>query len=147
MTLKVITGPNLNLLGSRENGVYGNVSLADIEKKLTVQAKELGFNIKCIQSNHEGVLVDEIQAAINEGVRGILINPGAYGHTSIALRDALLAVAIPFVEAHISNIYKREEFRHKTYLSDIADGIIIGLGPKSYQIGLAALAQVVRAKE
>lgn len=147
MTLKVITGPNLNLLGSRENGVYGNVSLADIEKKLTVQAKELGFKIKCIQSNHEGVLVDEIQAARNEGVRGILINPGAYGHTSIALRDALLAVAIPFVEAHISNIYKREEFRHKTYLSDIADGIIIGLGPKSYEIGLAALALVVKAKE
>lgn len=138
-TLLLVNGPNLNLLGAREPGVYGAATLAQIEADLKAQAQTLGHSLQCFQSNHEGALVDRIQAAGPEGVAGIIINPGAYTHTSIALRDALLAVAIPFIEVHLSNIHARESFRHQSYLSDKAAGVILGLGPLGYRLALTAL--------
>jgi 3-dehydroquinate dehydratase-2 len=130
--LLLVNGPNLNLLGTREPEVYGSTTLADIEQAATAQAVAAGASITCFQSNHEGVLIDRIQAARNEGVDAIVINPGGLTHTSVALRDALAGVAIPFVEVHISNIHKRESFRHHSYLSAIAVGVICGLGVDGY---------------
>jgi len=132
----VLQGPNLNMLGVREPGVYGRTTLADIHVALEDRARAAAVQLETFQSNHEGGLVDRIQAAYTEGVDFIIINPGAYGHTSIALRDALSAVAIPFVEVHISNVHAREPFRHHTYLSAIAVGVICGLGPEGYQYAL-----------
>jgi 3-dehydroquinate dehydratase-2 len=132
----VLQGPNLNMLGVREPSVYGRMSLADIHVALEARARAASVQLETFQSNHEGGLVDRIQAAYTEGVDFIIINPGAYGHTSIALRDALAAVAIPFVEVHISNVHAREPFRHHTYLSAIAVGVICGLGPEGYQYAL-----------
>ncbi len=140
MKVLVVHGPNLNLLGSRETSVYGNASLSDIDFSLSELGKEFGLEIESFQHNHEGALVDAIQEAPAKGVKGILINPAAYGHTSIALRDALLAVGLPFVEVHLSNIHAREEFRHHTYLSDVAAGVVLGFGPDSYRLGLRGLA-------
>ena len=129
-----INGPNLNLLGERETSIYGEVSLVEMEKKL----KSLGENDKVevlfFQSNEEGKLIDRIHRAKDEKIKCIIINAGAYTHTSIAIRDALLGVKIPFVEVHISNIYKREKFRSHSYLSDIADGVISGFGYLSYEL-------------
>lgn len=132
----VLQGPNLNMLGVREPSVYGRASLADIHLALEDRARAAAVQLESFQSNHEGGLVDRVQAAYAEGVDFIIINPGAYGHTSIALRDALAAVAIPFVEVHISNVHAREPFRHHTYLSAIAVGVICGLGPEGYQYAL-----------
>ena len=133
----LINGPNLNLLGTREPGLYGATTLAEIEAQLTEQAQKLGHSLDAIQSNAEAELVDRVQAAAGN-TDFILINPGALTHTSIALRDALLGVAIPFIEIHISNIHAREEFRRQSYFSDVAAGIIAGLGPQGYGLALQA---------
>jgi 3-dehydroquinate dehydratase-2 len=143
----VVNGPNLNLLGSRETSLYGNATLADIESDVKDLASELDCEVDFFQSNHEGALVDAIQQAPSRGVKGILINPAAYGHTSIALRDALLAVGLPFVEVHLSNIRAREEFRHHTFISDCAAGVVLGFGPQSYLLGLRGLAAKLGASK
>ena len=134
--LLLLNGPNLNLLGTREPAVYGATTLADIEQAAAQQAQAAGASIACFQSNHEGALIDRIHAAREEGVDAIVINPGGLTHTSVALRDALAAVAIPFVEVHISNIHQREAFRHHSYLSAIARGVICGLGPDGYRFAI-----------
>lgn len=136
----VVHGPNLNLLGRREPDVYGTQTLADIDKTLEAAAKELGVEIDCFQSNHEGELIDRIQAAMGTSA-GILINPGGFTHTSVALRDALVATALPVVEVHISNVYAREDFRQKSFVSAIAIGVVSGLGADGYRFGLEALAR------
>jgi 3-dehydroquinate dehydratase-2 len=132
----VLHGPNLNLLGLREPEIYGNETLSDINASLARQAKAASAELITFQSNHEGDLVDRVQAARSEGVAFIVINPGAYTHTSVALRDALSGVAIPFVEVHLSNIHAREPFRRHSYFSDIADGVICGLGSHGYRLAL-----------
>jgi 3-dehydroquinate dehydratase II len=134
--LLLLNGPNLNLLGTREPEVYGRDTLADIESRLVKRARAAGHVLECAQSNSEGELVDRIQRAKPDGVGYIVLNPGAYGHTSIALRDALLGVAIPFVEVHLSNVYAREPFRRQTYLSDVARGVITGFGARGYEFAL-----------
>ena len=134
----VINGPNLNLLGSREPEVYGAEDLQSIENELMKQAHDESIDLKCFQSNAEHEIVDSIHDGNTNNVNFILINPGAFTHTSIAIRDALLAVDIPFYEIHLSNTFAREDFRHKSYFSDIARGCIIGLGSKGYKLGLAA---------
>jgi 3-dehydroquinate dehydratase-2 len=136
--LLVINGPNLNLLGTREPGVYGATTLPDLERQCGEAARALGHELASFQHNHEGALVDRIHAARGEGVAFIVINPGAYTHTSVALRDALLGVAIPFIEVHISNVHAREAFRQHSYLSDIAVGVITGLGIQGYELALRA---------
>ena len=132
----VIHGPNLNLLGMREPGIYGSTTLGQINAGLVKCASERDVRVETFQSNHEGVLVDRIQAASQAGVGFIILNPAACTHTSVALRDALAAVAIPFIEVHLSNIYRREAFRHHSYFSDLADGVIAGLGPAGYRLAL-----------
>lgn len=144
MRLLVLHGPNLNLLGQREPGLYGSRSLGQINTALTARAQALGAELECFQSNHEGALVDRIQAARGQ-CQGLLINAGAYTHTSIALRDALLAVEIPFVEVHLSNVHAREPFRHHSYLADKALGVICGFGPASYSLALEGLVEQLRA--
>lgn len=134
--LLLLNGPNLNLLGTREPETYGASTLADVEQAAHAQAQAAGAQIACYQSNHEGALIDRIHAARTEGVDFIVINPGGYTHTSVALRDALAGVAIPFIEVHISNIYRREEFRHHSYLSAIAQGTICGLGIEGYRLAI-----------
>lgn len=128
----LVNGPNLNLLGSREPEVYGKTTLADVEQAAIAQANAAGAILACFQSNHEGALIDRIHHAKKEGVDAIVINPGGLTHTSVALRDALAGVAIPFVEVHISNVHQRETFRHHSYLSAIAVGVICGLGIEGY---------------
>lgn len=134
--LLLLNGPNLNLLGSREPAVYGSGTLADIESAATAQAEAAGATLSCFQSNHEGALIDCIHAARTEGVDFIVINPGGLTHTSVALRDALAGVDIPFVEVHISNVHQRESFRHHSYLSGIAQGVICGLGTDGYRFAI-----------
>lgn len=134
--LLLLNGPNLNLLGTREPAVYGAETLADIERAATAQAAAAGATLSCFQSNHEGALIDRIHAAKAEGIDAIVINPAALTHTSVGLRDAFSAVEIPFVEVHISNIFKREEFRHHSYLSAIAIGTICGLGSDGYRFAI-----------
>jgi 3-dehydroquinate dehydratase-2 len=134
--LLLLNGPNLNLLGTREPAVYGATSLADIESAATAQAGAAGGTLSCFQSNHEGALIDRIHAARAEGVDYIVINPGGLTHTSVALRDALAGVAIPFVEVHISNVHQRESFRHHSYLSGVAEGVICGLGADGYRLAI-----------
>lgn len=136
--LLLINGPNLNLLGTREPGLYGQRTLADIEHDLQAESAALGHTLACFQSNHEGALVDRIQQARDENVAFILINPGAYTHTSVAMRDALLGVAIPFIEVHLSNVHAREAFRRHSYFSDIASGVIAGCGALGYRLALLA---------
>jgi len=136
MNVLVLHGPNLNLLGTREPAVYGSVTLPDIDRELTQIAKEAGSSVQSLQSNHEGVLIDRVHAARTDGTDFIVINPGAFTHTSIALRDAFAAVAIPFVEVHLSNIHRREPFRHHSYFSDLAEGVIVGLGAQGYSLAL-----------
>lgn len=142
LRILVLHGPNLNLLGVREPEIYGRTTLSDIHARLEARAQAAGVRLESFQSNHEGELVDRIQAAMEEGVDFILINPGAYTHTSVALRDALAAVSIPFIEVHLSNIHAREPFRHRSYLSDRAVGVICGLGAYGYE---AALEYALRA--
>jgi len=143
MRVLLLNGPNLNLLGLREPGLYGAQTLAVIEADLAREAAALGVMLDCFQSNHEGALVDRIHAARGEA-DGILINAGAYTHTSIALRDALLGVAIPFVELHLSNVHAREPFRHHSHLADSALGVICGFGAGSYGLALQGLVQHLR---
>jgi len=143
MQILVIHGPNLNLLGTREPGIYGARTLPQIDADLAESAAKAGITLESFQSNHEGALVDRVQAAAQDGCRFIIINPAAYTHTSVALRDALAAVALPFVEVHLSNIHKREAFRQHSYFSDLADGVICGLGAQGYQLALQyALAKL-----
>lgn len=134
--LLLLNGPNLNLLGTREPAVYGTATLADIEQAAAAQATQAGATLASFQSNHEGALIDRIHAARGEGVDFIVINPGGLTHTSVALRDAFASVAIPFVEVHISNIHQREPFRHHSYLSGIARGVICGLGTDGYRFAI-----------
>lgn len=135
----VVHGPNLNLLGTREPEVYGNQTLADIDDRLVALGLELGAEVATFQSNHEGALIDRIHQARVEGVAGILINPGGLTHTSVALRDALAAVAIPTIEVHLSNVHAREEFRRHSYISGVVLGQICGLGAQGYQFALRGL--------
>ncbi|MBW4499830.1 MAG: type II 3-dehydroquinate dehydratase [Scytonema hyalinum WJT4-NPBG1] len=139
----VLHGPNLNLLGLREPGIYGSLTLAEINRALEEEAKKLQAKVFPFQSNHEGVLVDAIHEAVGQH-EGILINPGAYTHTSVALRDAIAAVNLPTVEVHLSNIYRREEFRHHSYIAPVAIGQISGFGAQSYLLGLQALVHHLR---
>lgn len=136
----VLNGPNLNLLGTRETAHYGTDTLTDIERRLSELAAELHVTVVCQQSNHEGALIDWVQSARNQGVQGIIINPGAYTHTSVALRDALAAVGLPALEVHLSNIYAREEFRHHSWIAPVVTGQISGLGSQGYLLALRALA-------
>lgn len=134
----VLHGPNLNLLGTREPDIYGAETLEDIDRGLAAQAGYAGHDLESVQSNAEHELVDAVQRAKAEGVRFIVFNPAAFTHTSVALRDALLAVEIPFIEVHLSNVHAREAFRHHSYFSDIAQGVVAGLGAKGYEYALAA---------
>jgi 3-dehydroquinate dehydratase-2 len=136
MSLLVLNGPNLNLLGTREPEVYGRTTLPMIEAELQQIAADAGVALQCFQSNHEGALIDRIQAARGDGTRFIVINPGGLTHTSVALRDALAGVALPFIEVHISNVHAREAFRRHSYLSEIAVGVICGLGVDGYRLAL-----------
>lgn len=132
----LLNGPNLNLLGRRQPEIYGHETLADVETACTALAAELGLEIAAFQSNHEGALVDRIQSAPTAGVGFIVINPAAYTHTSVAIRDALAAVEVPFIEVHLSNVHRREPFRHRSFLSDLATGVIAGLGASGYRFAL-----------
>lgn len=136
-SILVLHGPNLNLLGTREPEIYGRESLDDINRRLAGAGTSAGAKVQCFQSNHEGELVDRIQQAGRDGVGFIVINPAAYTHTSVAIRDALAGVAIPFIEVHLSNVHARDVFRHRSYVSDIAVGTICGLGSRGYDLALA----------
>ena len=143
ISILVLHGPNLNLLGKREPGIYGSVTLAEINRLLVAEGQKLQAKVVAVQSNHEGVLVDAIHAASGEH-QGILINAGAYTHTSVAIRDAIAAVNIPTVEVHLSNIHQREAFRHHSYIAAVAIGQISGFGSESYRLGLQALIYYLR---
>jgi 3-dehydroquinate dehydratase II len=143
LSILVLHGPNLNLLGQREPGIYGSLTLAEINRLLEAEGQKLSAKVFAMQSNHEGVLVDAIHAALGQH-QGILINAGAYTHTSVALRDAIAAVNLPAVEVHLSNIYRREDFRHNSYIAPIAIGQISGFGAQSYVLGLQALVHHLR---
>lgn len=139
----VLNGPNLNLLGTREPEVYGKLTLADIDSRLQKIATEAGHSLEFMQSNAEAPLIERIHQARGDGIKFILINPAAFTHTSVALRDALLAVSIPFIEVHLSNVHARESFRHHSYFSDVAVGTIVGLGAQGYELALqAAMARI-----
>lgn len=142
-SLLLINGPNLNLLGTREPGVYGDTSLEAVEKRLASQAGDLGHELETFQSNAEHEIVERIHQAAADQVGFILLNPGAFTHTSIAIRDALLGVSIPFIEVHLSNVFAREDFRHSSYFSDIAAGCIFGLGAYGYEIALQAASRIL----
>ncbi|MDQ6993665.1 MAG: type II 3-dehydroquinate dehydratase [Mariprofundus sp.] len=146
MNILVLHGPNLNMLGKREPGHYGSMTLAEIMESMTSLAQSLNIELHSFQSNHEGALVDRIQQAADEPIEGILINPAAFTHTSIAMRDALLATALPFIELHLSNVHQRETFRHHSMLADIASGVIAGFGPCSYLLALRGLNDLLLTK-
>ena len=143
MNILLINGPNLNLLGTREPEIYGNQTLSDIQKDLTKVAQQNGINLEFFQSNHEGKIVDKIQDSVSN-IQGILINAGAFTHTSISIRDALVGSKIPFVELHISNIFSREEFRKESFLTDKAIGIISGFGISSYSLALEGIIKYLK---
>jgi 3-dehydroquinate dehydratase-2 len=142
----VIHGPNLNLLGTREPQHYGKDTLAAIDQRLTDQAKRAGATLATVQSNAEATLIDRIHAAKSDETAYIIINPAAFTHTSVALRDALAAVRIPFIEVHLSNVHAREPFRHHSYFSDLAAGVIVGLGPLGYELALEAALRATSAQ-
>lgn len=141
----LLNGPNLNLLGSREPAIYGAATLPEIETKLAGLARAKGHELAAAQSNAEHDLIAKVQATRHEGFAFVIINPGSLTHTSIALRDAFLATSVPFIEVHLSNVFAREEFRHRSYLSDIAVGCIVGLGPIGYELALEAACARVAA--
>ena len=141
MKILILHGPNLNLLGTREPEVYGSMTLEDINNKMIELGKELGAEIKCLQSNHEGALIDALHEA-RTWANGVVFNPGGYTHTSIALRDAISAIQIPVIEVHLSNVYAREEFRHASMISAVCKGKITGFGWRSYTLGLQALVDL-----
>lgn len=143
----ILNGPNLNMLGTREPDIYGSETLADIEKSCLMAAKDLGLEVQCRQSNTEGELVDWIQKAGHDGFAGIIINAGAYTHTSVALLDALLACSLPVIEVHLSNIFQREEFRHHSYISKAARGVICGFGGQGYTLSLEGMAGLLRTSQ
>ncbi len=143
-SILVLHGPNLNLLGLREPGIYGSETLNNINRLLEQEAETLGVKISLLQSNHEGVLVDAIHSASSEQHQGIVINAGAYTHTSVAIRDAISGVNIPTVEVHLSNIYRREEFRHHSFIAPVAIGQISGFGSESYILGLKAIVNYLQ---
>ena len=143
MKILILHGPNLNLLGTREPDVYGSMTLDEINNKLIAWGKELGADVTCAQSNHEGALIDELQSA-RTWADGVVFNPGGYTHTSIALRDAISAIGIPVMEVHMSNVYAREEFRHVSMISAVCKGKIVGLGWRSYTLGLQALIEILQ---
>ena len=138
-TVLLLNGPNLNLLGKREPHLYGETTLKEIESNFKQSAATFGLTADCIQSNSESILIESVHAASSKGTEAIVINPGAYGHTSVALRDAFLGTGLPFVEVHLSNVFAREEFRSRSLLSDIAIGLISGFGEISYDLGLQAI--------
>jgi 3-dehydroquinate dehydratase-2 len=140
MKILVLHGPNLNLLGIREPEVYGSMTLEDIDEKLVELGKSLGADVKCLQSNHEGGLIDALHDS-REWADGVVFNPGGFTHTSIALRDAIAAIGIPVVEVHLSNVYSREEFRHHSLVSAVCKGKVVGFGWKSYALGLRAILE------
>jgi 3-dehydroquinate dehydratase-2 len=142
----VLQGPNLNLLGTREPEIYGKETLDDIHQQLLSQANAAQVHLVTYQSNHEGEMIDRIQAAKSEGVQFIILNPGGYSHTSVAIRDALVGVGIPFIEVHLSNIHQREAFRHHSYFSDVAIGVICGLGSIGYRLALEAVIAKLKIK-
>lgn len=146
MKILLINGPNLDLLGTREKAVYGPATLSEIEARAHEKARELGIELTVFQSNHEGEIIERIHSAVQQGVNAILINPAGYTHTSVAIRDALLGVAIPFIEIHISNVAAREPFRQKNMFSDIAMGTITGLGAYGYILGIEALHALLRTE-
>ncbi|MRR35730.1 type II 3-dehydroquinate dehydratase [bacterium] len=146
MKVMLINGPNLNLLGSREKSLYGDMTLSDLEGHISEKARTLGIELILFQSNHEGEIIDKIHSAPGQKVKAFLINPGAYTHTSVAIRDALLGVSIPFIEVHISNVAAREDFRRKSLFSDIAMGTITGLGTYGYILGIEALHELLGTK-
>ena len=141
----LVNGPNLNTLGTREPDIYGHETLADIEENCRKSAASLGLELECYQSNHEGELVTKIQQAAKNH-EGLLINAGAYTHTSIAIMDALLSLKLPIIEVHMSNIFRRESFRHESYISKAAQGVICGFGSNSYLLGLQAMAGLLKGK-
>ncbi len=141
MQILVLHGPNLNMLGTREPSVYGSTTLQEINDDLQQIAAKAGATLEAFQSNHEGALIDRVQAALTDGTSFIIINPAALTHTSVGLRDALAAVNLPFVEVHLSNVHRRESFRHHSYFSDLAQGVICGLGPSGYRAALAYALQ------
>lgn len=146
-SILVLNGPNLNLLGTREPGVYGGVTLDEINQRLRELAAAAGHHLQTLQSNAEHELIERIHAARAEAIDFIVINPAAFTHTSVAIRDALLAVSIPFIEIHLSNVYKREPFRHHSFFSDVAEGVICGLGAQGYELALqAAIHRIEQAK-
>ena len=145
-SILIANGPNINLLGARQPQIYGSASLKDIESLCRERASHYQLTLECIQSNHEGELVDAIQAA-HDRHHGIVINPAAFTHTSIAIHDALTATGLPIIEVHLSNIFQREKFRTHSYVSPIADGVICGLGPQGYVLAVDALAKIIAARE
>ena len=146
-SLLLLNGPNLNLLGTREPDVYGQQTMPQVEQALISQARAAGMQLSALQSNAEHELVNAVQAAKTDGVDFILINPGAFTHTSIALRDAFLGVGIPFIEVHLSNVHQREEFRQVSFFSDIAEGVIVGLGAQGYELALNAAVSFLHNRE
>jgi 3-dehydroquinate dehydratase-2 len=143
MKILILHGPNLNLLGTREPEVYGSMTLENINEKMIALGKELNAEIKCIQSNHEGALIDALHDA-RAWANGVLFNPGGYTHTSVALRDAISAIQIPVIEVHLSNVYAREEFRHHSFVSAVCKGKVTGIGWKSYELGLRGLIDIIK---
>ena len=146
MKILILHGPNLNLLGKREPEIYGSMTLGDINMTLIELGKESGVELKCVQSNHEGALIDALQDA-QMWANGVIFNPGGYTHTSIALRDAITAIGIPVIEVHLSNVYAREEFRHTSMISAVCKGKIVGFGWRSYSLGLKALIELLTDRE
>ena len=144
MKILILHGPNLNLLGTREPEIYGVMTLDDINNKMIELGRELGTEIKCLQSNHEGALIDALQDA-RTWASGVVFNPGGYTHTSVALRDAISAIVIPVIEVHLSNVYAREEFRYISMISAVCKGKVVGFGWRSYELGLRGLVDIIKA--